>query len=159
MSSTKNATTLVGPEKRVLQLCNFVHPSLRELVESFDFSHIQVGVWFNLRGATRIESIYYSDNWLRFRALGDSQFEGSAYPLSSLVRLFKYSSRREISQGRTLWSIFEILEAISSRGFEDYDDFKDQIDAVDLGLLPEDLENLNSETLSNLFNLLRRDTK
>ena len=57
VSSTKNATTLIGPGKIVLQLCNFVHPSLRELVESFDFSHIQVGVWFNLRGATRIESI------------------------------------------------------------------------------------------------------
>ena len=160
VSSTKNATTMVGPKKTVIQLCNFVHPTLIELVKSFDFSHIQVGVWFNLRGTPpRIELIYYSTNWLRFRALGDSQFEGSAYPLSSLVRLFKYRSRREISRGRSLHSVFEILEAIVSRGVEDYEDFKDQIDAVDLGLLPEELESLEGETLHNLFNLLRRDTK
>ena len=158
VANTRNATTMVGPNHVVLQLCNYLRPSLSQLVRSFDFAHIQVGVSFSTLDS-RIDDVYFSDEWLEFRALGDSKFTGSGYPLSSLIRLMKYRSRRDISRGRAIASALEIVEAIVKRGFYSYADFKDQLDAVDLGLLPEEMEAISQDSLFSLYKMLTRDER
>ena len=58
-----------------------------------------------------------------------------------------------------LMETLKVLRDIVSRGFTDYEDFKDQLDAVDLGLLPEDIKQLDNDVLMDLFELLRKDKK
>lgn len=155
--TTRNALTITHPEHGVVQFCNYLKPSLKELVRSFDFAHIQVGVEAELSFAPRINDYYFTPEWSDFRTIGDSRFLGSEYPLSSLVRLLKYFKRGDISRGRAIWAVLNIVTDIALQGFMDYEDFKDQLDAVDLGLLPEDFDALHSEELIALFESLRID--
>jgi len=46
-----------------------------------------------------------------------------------------------------------ILHDIVDRGFADYNDFKNQLDAVNLGLVPEDLDGCK-DILRKLFDVL-----
>lgn len=138
----------------VIQLCNYAHPSLAELVESFDFAHIKAGVEFHLEaGRHPIKNVYVSGDFIVAHAMETSYFTGSEYPLSSLMRLVKYA-KRDIFPGRGYMPVvIDILDAILKRGFKDYDDFKNQLDAVDLGMLDSDF---NRDTLLRIFDRLKR---
>ena len=72
--------------------------------------------------------------------------------MSSLIRLLKYYERGVINKGNAISSIVEIITQISSRGFNGYSDFKDQLDAVDLGLLPDDSDQIQYTALTTLYN-------
>lgn len=143
-----------------VQLCNYQHDSLESLVNSFDFSHIQIGAKVT---PSQID-IYYTDKYEEAKLCQSTEYFGSEYPISSLIRAFKYAKRGDFAGDSHIFSVLKILADISGRGFEDYEDFKDQLDAVDLGLVPENKEALveaglnfteeGNQVLNSLYNSL-----
>lgn len=126
----------------VIQFCKYYKTTLHELVESFDFSHCQVGVEYRTveeNGSFKtpvIQCTDWTDSWVKYRITGRSTYTGSEYPLSSLIRLNKYVKRDIIIKGKSYTvEALKILADIISRGYIDYPDFKNQLDAVDLMLL------------------------
>lgn len=135
VSTTRNAMT-VELNGQVLQLCQYQKGTLGALLASFDFAHCQVGAEFEADESGGdfyvVTDVRYTQDWLRAKALESTFFTGSAYPLASLLRTFKYA-KREMFVGRSyLNDVLAIVEAVVHRGFEDYGDFKDQLDAIDL---------------------------
>ena len=155
LAHTKNATT-VKLDGVIVQLCNYYHPSLKELVDSFDYAHIQIGVEINDRNVT---SVYYSDHWRNAHLLEDTWFCGSKYPLSSLIRSYKYKDRGNFAGNSHIYSVLNIVGAIVERGFTSYEDFKDQLDAVDMGLVPEDFGEVGRSQLQKLYSVLSKEPK
>jgi len=153
---TKNAGTYkVGNE--TVQICKYIYPTIEELIKSFDYTHIQVGV---LITDIYIREVYFTEEYLESKVIGNSNYVGSNYPLSSAIRAAKYKEYKELSKGRMIYSMVSALTDVIKRGFKDYSDFKDQLDAVDLGLLPEDFEEFGKDKdnkLYTLFELLRKD--
>lgn len=152
---TKNAGTYILKDLTV-QVCRYFHINLDNLIYSFDYSHIQVGA--KIRD-NKVQEIRWSTAYLESRIIGNSEYVGSKYPLSSLIRAVKYKEYKEISKGQMIIAIIFALADVVERGFKDYDDFKDQLDAVDLGLLPEDFEEFKGQEnkLTKLFEMLRKD--
>lgn len=143
---THNALT-VNINSKIIQFCNYNKHGFTSLIESFDFAHIQIGVavrieWGDGYECSYITCVEYTDNWQRAHMLETTWYTGSEYPLSSLLRVMKYSkygcyaSKHEYKK-----DILNILNDIISRGYKDYQDYKDQLAAVDLLLLePEEKE-------------------
>ena len=138
---TANAVTIKTPNG-VLQFCNYVKHSLEDLVESFDFAHIKIGVRVGYEldnfNDMSIDTVYLSKDWLAAK-LDESSFYAepdvqTGYPLSSLLRINKYIARGNF-KGSYKAEVLKILIAFLHRGFIDYADFKDQLAAVDLLLL------------------------
>lgn len=160
LSRTKNAATYRVGDGPVVQLCFYQHPSLRALVESFDFAHVQVGAHVRVydngfagAGCT-VEEVHFTEAWRVAHAVESTWYIGSAYPLSSMVRTVKYAQHDAFSGKSYVPSLLNALMDVIRRGFKDYEDFKDQLDAVDLGLVAKDLEGCE---LQKLFERLRRD--
>ena len=150
---TKNAVTIKNDPP--LQFCSYRKKSLKELIQSFDFSHIQAGAYIR---DGEVIGVWFTEEFLYSKAGGNSSFLGSDYPLSSLVRLPKYFKRDELSHSALIVATLKILHDIVDRGFKGYDDFKDQLDAVDLGMVPEEIDEISEEqdVLKNLFDLLNK---
>ena len=153
IAETRNALT-VNINGKVIQFCNYNKHDLVNLIESFDFAHIQVGVsveieWRPGDGEDRggydssyVKCVEFTDNWQKAHMLETTWYTGSEYPLSSLLRTTKYfqygcyANKHEYKK-----DILNILNDIISRGYKDYGDYKDQLAAVDLLLLePEEKE-------------------
>lgn len=153
--STRNAITYeIGTN--IVQLCKYRYGSLKGLVDSFDYSHIQIGVLIkNLVP----EEVYFTEEYIEAKILGNSTYMGSKYPLSSIIRALKYKEYGELSKNRMVMSVILAVTDLIERGVEDYDDFKDQLDAVDLGVLPSDFKDFGDrkDRLTDLFNLLVTD--
>ena len=156
LATTKNATTY-DTKPHPLQICAYKKASLTELVESFDYAHIQVGAKIEMhKSRVSVQEVYCSEAYLAAHALGTTWFTGSAYPLSSLIRAEKYKSRGLLTRGKYIRSLIDVVTGIIERGFKNYEDFKDQLDAVDLGLLPDELEEVTHARLMRLYELLKR---
>lgn len=158
ITSSPNATTY-DTNPWPVQVCKYWHPDLKTLVDSFDFVHIQIGVRVAKiphSNIYQIEEIYLTDNFIVANATGSTWFAGSEYPLSSLIRAQKYQKYGIMSRGEYIRAVIDTLVAVIERGFKDYADFKNQLDAVDLGLLPEELEEVERGSLLSLFELLKR---
>ena len=149
--SSKNATTISN--KPPLQYCKYKHDTLDELIESFDFAHVQAGAYI-VDG--QVSKVAWTNNFVVANAIRSSEFTGSAYPLSSAIRLLKYNNREELTRNSSIRAMLDILCAIVKRGFKDYEDFKDQLDAVDLGLTPDDLDEVSKAKLMDLFEALKK---
>lgn len=136
LSKTRNAVTVkLLAKDQVVQFCSYQKPSLMELVKSFDFSHIQVGIEFTGdKEPPHADAVYYTDEFVLANVKRRTMYTGSEYPLSSLVRLFKYAKRDKLTRIGVAQAVMKILKDVLDRGYENYDDFKSQIDAVDLGL-------------------------
>ena len=136
LSITKNAITIKLVTGEVVQFCSYLKPTLKDLVESFDFSHIQVGVTFigNDEPAHTSE-VFFTDKFVLAQLSNKTEYVGSEYPLSSIIRVGKYYARGRLTRYGAGMSVIKALTDILRRGFKDYDDFKDQMDAVDLGYL------------------------
>ena len=149
---TRNALT-VNIGGKTIQFCNYWKSDLINLIESFDFAHIQIGVavrieWMHTKGpenrggykCSTIKHVEYTDNWQRAHMLETTWYTGSDYPLSSLLRTVKYFQRGAYANKYEYKKdIINILNNIISRGYEDYKDYKDQLAAIDLLLLePEE---------------------
>lgn len=135
---TNNALSVTTKEGRRVQFCRYWKDTLEELVDSFDFAHIQAGVEFmrETLGFT-LKKVYLSENKKIAGAIGESFFVGSEYPLSSLLRVEKYQERGVISKNNSKREMLKILIAVIERGFIDYEDFKRQLDAIDLQYMVE----------------------
>lgn len=140
LCETKNAIT-AKVHGKVIQFCKYYKTTLQELVESFDFSHCQVGVEYRNveeNGSFKtpvIQCTDWTDSWEEYRITGRSTYTGSEYPLSSLIRLNKYV-KRDIIKGKSYTvEALKIVTDIIRRGYIDYPDFKNQLDSVDLMLL------------------------
>jgi hypothetical protein len=150
---TKNALTIKS-EPVAIQICSYHHKSLKELVESFDFAHIQIGVKVKLDGDNiKIEQVCLTDDFVVSHTIGRTYYTGSVYPLSSLIRVSKYKQQGAFDGASHIIEIIKCLNDVVSRGFESYEDFKDQIDAVDLGLVATDVEDTKDD-LMRLYHLL-----
>ena len=144
---TRNALT-VNINSNIIQLCNYWKPDLINLIESFDFAHIQVGVAVNIEWgsdgyeSSQVEYAEYTDNWQRAHMLETTWYTGSDYPLSSLLRTVKYFQRGAYANKfEYKKDIINILNNTISRGYNDYQDYKDQLAAIYLLLLePEEKE-------------------
>jgi len=156
VGKTKNAVTYTASPWPV-QVCSYCRSTLGELVESFDYSHIKAGVLVEHDGfRNSIKEVYVSNDLVESRLTQTVRFTGSEYPLSSLIRVGKYYKRGAIGKGDYIGSVLGCVTAIVDRGFRGYDDFKDQLDAVDLGLLPEEMQGLCTHEIGRLFALLDR---
>jgi hypothetical protein len=138
LAKTRNAVTVkLLAKDQVVQFCSYQKPSLTELVKSFDFSHIQVGIEFTGdKEPPHADAVYYTDDFVLANVKRRTVYTGSEYPLSSLVRLFKYAKRDKLTRIGVAQAVMKILTDVLERGYENYDDFKSQIDAVDL-VLPD----------------------
>jgi hypothetical protein len=156
VSRTKNAVTwATGPWPT--QVCAYRHQTLTELVESFDFSSAQIGAEImSVDRRWAVCSVHATDAFVASRLRGSLEFTGSAYPLSSLIRLFKYHRSGRASRRDAIAAAIGILTAISRRGFKDWADFLDQLDAVDLGLVPEELDGVVRSDLTALYEAFRK---
>ena len=159
LSETRNSTTIRLSSGVIIQLCDYYKPSLEELVKSFDYSHIQVGAELVVDEADfnsySVEEVYFTEEYITSHVLETTWYTGSEYPISSLIRAFKYNKRENFSGNSYIVSVLNILNDIISRGVGNYDDFKDQLDAVDLQLLSGgNFDEVNSEMLTTLYNSL-----
>lgn len=141
---SRNALT-VKCNGKLIQFCDYYHGSLSGLVESFDYSHIQVGVYIHCVESDtggidtpEVEEIYFTRAYMMSIISGKTEFVGSNYPLGSLMRLRKYADRGLVTRSEYRKNVLAILAAILLRGFHDYEDFKDQLEAVDLLVLDHD---------------------
>jgi len=156
ISSTRNAMT-VRLGGKIVQLCKYYHNDLFTLVHSFDFAHVQIGAKVRISTTGHsVEEIQKSGAWSDAKEFESTWYTGSEYPLSSLIRTVKYAKRGHFSGNSYIWAVLNVLEQLIGRGFYGYEDFKDQLDAVDLGLLPEEIEELDTVALKNLFESLNK---
>ena len=149
---SRNALTVCVDGKHI-QFCDYAvmsdsvigKPSLVKLVQSFDYTHVQVGVSFTPmeddKGSIRtpeVDIIYYTDDYLETLITKQTKYSGTEFPLGSLIRLRKYDKRGLLPLSRYRRTVLDILADIINRGFNDYEDFKAQLEAVDLRVLTED---------------------
>lgn len=149
---SRNALTICVDGKHI-QFCDYVvmspsvpdKPSLVELVRSFDYTHVQVGVSFTPTeddngsiNTPEVDLIYYTDDYLETLVTKQTKYSGTEFPLGSLIRLRKYDNRGLFPLSRYRRTVLDILADIIRRGFKDYDDFKKQLEAVDLRVLTKD---------------------
>ena len=113
ISSTKNAKTYIQ-DNTILQVCHYHKATLEELINSFDYAHIQVGV--EIKDNT-IVKVYFTDEYIKAHSIDNSYYLKSEYPLSSLIRASKYFNKGEMSKGRTIYSILKALIDVIERGF------------------------------------------
>ena len=66
-----------------------------------------------------------------------------------MIRINKYIERGCFSGKSYIPEVIKIMTDIIKRGFSDYSDYLDQLDAVNLGLLPQDLNEINDA--KNIF--------
>lgn len=122
---TPNCVTINTNSVKV-QLCKYNYPTMKQLVESFDFAHVQIAYDIFSQDVT------YTEQAKEAFISRTTTFTGSEYPLSSLIRISKYYERGRITGRGLIGEVLLIFKAILERGFEDYEDFKDQLNAVDL---------------------------
>lgn len=146
---SRNATT-VKYKNVVYQFCNYTASNISALVHTFDYSHIQVGVHLVLdpTKASRDKSIVaYTDNYVSNLLTKTNGYQGTHYPLSSMLRAMKYYGYGELSKCESKMSLVAALVDFMDRGFKDYDDFRDQLDAIDLSLV----EDIDAGLARNLY--------
>jgi hypothetical protein len=135
LAKTRNALTVRLPNKQIVQFCRYSKPTLKGLVDSFDFSHIQVGVEFKGEGEPpRTDAVYFTQAFLLSNVTHRTGYTASEYPLGSVIRTMKYWQRGRLTKSGAARAAVKALADILERGYKDYDDFKDQMDAIDLGL-------------------------
>ncbi len=140
VSRTRNALTVVI-NGTPIQFCGYLKASLLELISSFDFAHVQIGIRVHnvcSKGAydhSTIEEVCTTQNWVESRLLDTTWYVSSEYPLSSLMRIIKYVNRGTFSGRSYIPSLIDIVRDIVNRGYLNYEDFKDQLSAIDLELL------------------------
>lgn len=142
---TPTATTILLDDATV-QMCNYPQPTLRDLVETFDFAHVQAGITLTrLKGNFVVEDAFATADCIEARDTGQTWYTGSAFPFSSLVRSLKYAERGWI-RGRPsqVATTVAIMSDICTRGVTCYTDFKNQLDAVDLGMIDGDTHELTN---------------
>lgn len=142
---SKNATTVeFGGTK--YQFCMYQKDSAQELVESFDFSHIQIAVEIDFEedgeeNQPQVSDVVYTDEYVEAKITGQSKYTSTDYPLGSVFRAEKYMRYGQLSRSEYKKSVVKALTDVIRRGYKSYDDFKDSIGAIDLLLFEKDTSN------------------
>lgn len=144
---SRNALT-INLDGHVLQFCDYSKHTVAQLIESFDFAHVQIGAVIHIcwePGAPEdgggyknsfIQSVWMTDDYKTAHVIGTTWYTGSAYPLSSLIRCIKYAQRGTYANKHEYKvDVLKILTDIIDQGYSDYADYKDQLSAIDLMLL------------------------
>ena len=161
---TPNAVTYDIEGVRI-QLCKFWNKSIIKTVERFDFTHCKIGAQITKIDKNvgipvfDVSDVYISDDFVRYRILGYSEYCGvheNDFPLSSLLRIFKYIKKGYIRS--TYDVIFKVLEAFLERGYKDEEDFKTQLQGIDVGVEEAEQLDANSESLKHIYFLLTGET-
>lgn len=139
---TPNCVTINTNYVKV-QLCKYSYPTMKQLVGSFDFAHVQIAY------DVFTQEVTYTEQAKEAFISRTTTFTGSEYPLSSLIRLNKYYERGRIQGRGLIGEVLLIFKAILERGFKDYDDFKDQLNAIDLNFF--DIEGGKNDLVHELF--------
>lgn len=98
INKTEYAATYMINGHRV-QLCFNYHESLKELVDSFDFTHISLGAHVIYDQKLRkyvVNRVYLSKGYIESCITGHSDYKKNAvdyHPVDSLIRVFKYYDR------------------------------------------------------------------
>lgn len=143
---TVNCVTIISVVK--VQLCKYNYPTMKQLIESFDFAHVQIAY------DVFSQDVAYTEQAKDAFISHTTTFTGSEYPLSSLIRISKYYERGLIPGRGLIGEVLLIFYAILERGFEDYEDFKDQLNAVDLNFF--DTEGGDNDLAYDLYELCCR---
>jgi hypothetical protein len=136
---------------------------IRRFVNTFDFAHCQVGalVCGSLTGGLVVSCVAWTPAFVDAQAARTTWYTSPQrhrqYPLASLLRASKYYKRDLLPYPKLIAAMFKTITELVTAGFKDYEDFKDQLDAVDLGLTPEELDEVSQAELMSLFELLRKD--
>lgn len=147
---SRNALT-INLDGHVLQFCDYSKHTVAQLIESFDFAHIQIGAVIHIcwepgdledGGGYKnsfIQSIWTTEAYQEAHVVGTTWYTGSDYPLSSLIRCVKYAQRGTYANKHEYKvDVLRILTDIIDRGYINYEDYKDQLSAIDLMLLEPD---------------------
>lgn len=143
----------------LVQFCGYEKGSLKELVESFDFGHTQVGARVivsdigNNLISWHVEEVFYTDAFVDAMLTEKTSYTGSEYPLGSLIRCAKVSKKRNLTNNESMELIVKCLRDVVVRGFSDFEDFKEQLKSVDVGYSGIG----NREDLTDIYNALTRE--
>ena len=168
---TPNALT-VKYNDYTIQFCAYTYATLAELIESFDFTHCQIGVELHSEKAAQlcglnadtefynhsITNTYCSQQYIEWKLTGRTEYVGSNYPISSMLRAGKYWKQGLLTSSQRAGATLNALTDTVERGFYDYEDFKDQLDAVDLGIVIGS-EDFTNHPLFRLYELLYKPRK
>ena len=157
--NTINSISLENDGKKI-QLCKFKSRSLEDLVERFDFTHVKLGAKVDRKPIGGgyiyvVNKVYLSPDYIKSRILNRSHYTGvqkDDYPLSSLIRTYKYYQRGAI---KNIYDVlFHILESFLERGFKSEEDFYNQLSAIDLGIDEAIGLDENRKRLTHIYYLL-----
>ncbi len=131
VTRTNNALT-VKIEGQIVQFCKYFKPTPKELVESFDFTHVQAGAVINNSG--EITDVVYTNGFEKVENLSIAiEYTGSEYPLSSLKRLIKFLRRgdfKDVGDDYVMGNVLRILCDVVKRDFSSWADFRDQCASI-----------------------------
>ena len=162
---SRNAISLLHHSGMMYQVCNYPYEDCSELVDSFDYSHVQVGVTVSFQDCDDSPFPFeleptYTDAYTKYIITNKVEYTGSQYPLGSLLRSMKYFERGNIRNRREYKRILlKCLADIVSRGYENYEDFKDQLEAVDLINCEEEIGVSHPELMDIYKNLVKKDNR
>lgn len=155
-----------------VQLCSYYKDSLSQLVDSFDFSHCQIGIQVKINAKKDLEpgdhlievsQVYFSDAFVRDMINQTTSYTGSEFPLSSLCRVYKVSEKIGLSRGKRECLILQVLANVLRRGFRGYDDLLSQLQSVDITIAKdEDGVHYDKEimdSISEIFTALNKEPK
>lgn len=119
------------------QFCKYQKDTCQDLVESFDYAHIQIGAVIDFeedgeRNPVLVTDVCYTEAYLESMLSQNTWYIKSDYPLGSIFRAEKYKRYGSISNGEYKKSTIRALTDLINRGYKDYEDFKDSIGAIDL---------------------------
>jgi hypothetical protein len=151
---SKNAITSVK-DGRTIQFCKHWKDSLEKMVDSFDFAHTQCGVLITPQksedGLTfHISEPFFTPAWAEWINTGKTDYTGTDYPLSSLIRAGKLFKKDLLKPKEYQTMLLRILIDVAERGFKDGADLREQLDAIDLAYVVED----NKSTIYRLVEVL-----
>lgn len=160
---SKNALT-IKKGKYIIQLCNYWKPTLKELVDSFDFAHIQVGVTignfdenysYYETSEDRVINVYYTKAYVESLLTGRTRIANTRleYPMSTVLRTQKYFERGLMSKKNYICQMVYAMSQVCLRGIKNYEDFKDQLEAVDLMF---EVDDVNDTILLEAYNNFMR---
>lgn len=126
---SRNARSILV-DGRLVQLCNYSHLNLKALVDSFDFNYCRCGVY--MQGGS-VKEVCFTEDYLFWLLSNKISYHGTAYPVSSLVRLAKIYKKNLLTNREFRDLLLTVLYDVAERGFKDHDDLRDQMDSIDLG--------------------------
>jgi hypothetical protein len=161
---TPNAVT-VKYQGHVIQFCNYSFASVTDMIDHFDFAHIQIGAEIEIIQeygsiTAGVVDMGHSAEWAVAHILNRTWYCPNVsveeqHPLASLMRLNKYSRRENQPRVIKGYSMVAILNSLYERGFRSWKDFLHELSAFDILLLEDDFAGSLFTQLVDLYEHLK----